>query len=143
MTTMRKVIKPEIVSHLEMVQRTIDRMAHVSFLLKGWTVTITVAGLGFALSSKNPWLALLTLFPVLVLAGLDAYYLRQERLFRSLFNKIRLSTRKDSVSPFCMDTGICKDAVEPCHKTLLRPTICWFYGTTGSVCVIVFMLTLF
>jgi len=52
-------------------------MAGNSFLLKGWSVTVT-SGL-FALSAKdnNPIFAFVAFFPSLVFWGLDAYYLRQ------------------------------------------------------------------
>lgn len=75
--------------HLEMIQNIINRMAKNSFLLKGWTVTL-VAGI-FALSCKeaDKVYFLVTYIPVFVFWGLDSYYLLQERLYRSLYDKIR------------------------------------------------------
>ena len=75
--------------HLEMIQNIINRMANNSFLLKGWSVTL-VAGI-FALSNKeaDKIYFLVAYIPVLVFWGLDSYYLFQERLYRSLFDKIR------------------------------------------------------
>lgn len=75
--------------HLEMIQGIINRMASNSFALKGWSVTL-VAGI-FALSSKdaNEIYFLIAYIPIIVFWFLDAYYLLQERLFRSLYGKVR------------------------------------------------------
>ena len=75
--------------HLEMIQGIINRMASNSFALKGWSVTL-VAGI-FALSSKdaNEIYFLIAYIPIVTFWFLDAYYLLQERLFRTLYGKIR------------------------------------------------------
>lgn len=75
--------------YLDLVQGVINRMASNSFALKGWAVTL-VAGI-FALASKesDKCYFLIAYIPIIVFWGLDAYYLWQERLYRSLYNKIR------------------------------------------------------
>jgi len=45
----------------------------------------------------------LSILPALAFWGLDAYYLRQERLFRELYNSIRKAKRKD-IDPYSFDT---------------------------------------
>ena len=117
----------ETVEHLKLIQGVINRMAQVSFILKGWTVTIAVGGLGFAVGTSNSWLGLLTLFPTLVFWGLDAYYLRQERLFRCLYKKVCLDSDGAKIPFFLMDTAICENDVGSWFKTLWRPTVRWFY----------------
>lgn len=83
------------IKHLDMIQGIINRMASNSFMLKGWTVTLT-AGV-FALASKDAdecyfWIAYI---PILIFWGLDSYYLQQERLYRSLYEKVRKIEEKD------------------------------------------------
>lgn len=97
--TMKKKIK-----HLEMIQLIINRMATNSFMLKGWSVTL-VAGI-FALSSKdaNKMYFLVAYIPIVVFWCLDAYYLLQERLFRSLYNKMRKLSEKEI--DFSMDISL-------------------------------------
>jgi hypothetical protein len=75
--------------HLEMIQGIINRMASNSFALKGWAVTL-VAGI-FALASKDAdkKYFLVAYIPVIVFWFLDSYYLLQERLFRSLYGRVR------------------------------------------------------
>ena len=75
--------------HLEMIQGIINRMASNSFALKGWAVTL-VAGI-FALASKDSdkIYFLIAYVPIVVFWFLDSYYLLQEKLFRSLYGKVR------------------------------------------------------
>ena len=75
--------------HLEMIQGVINRMAHTSFLLKGWSVVLVSAMFAVSAHNARPNFALLAYFPALIFWGLDAYYLMQERLFRDLYDRIR------------------------------------------------------
>src|SRR5512138_2844291 len=77
--------------HLEFIQNIINRMSNNSFLLKGWNVTVSSAILALIISNPNPLFAVVALFSSLSFWGLDAYYLRQERLFRSLYDALRAS----------------------------------------------------
>lgn len=87
-------MEPEerLAKHLEFIQNAIGRMAGNSFLLKGWSVTL-VAGLFALAAGGGKWVyAALGLLPSLSFWGLDAYYLRQERLFRKLYDAVRRGT---------------------------------------------------
>jgi len=88
------------VKHLEMVQAVISRLGTDSFLVKGWAVTLSGAFLGFGISGKEWGLALAGILPALVFWGLDAYYLRAERLFRALHDAVR--TGQPAIEPFFM-----------------------------------------
>src|ERR1035441_7737570 len=71
--------------HLDLVQGVVNRLVGNSFSVKTWAVgLITILG---ALTAKDgdPRMAIALLFPALCFWGLDAYYLRQERLFRELY----------------------------------------------------------
>ena len=74
--------------HLEMIQAIITRMASNSFKLKGWAVTL-VSGI-YALASKDvdKMYFLVAFIPIVVFWGLDSFYLLQERLYRTLYNKV-------------------------------------------------------
>ena len=75
--------------HLEMIQNAINRLANNSFSLKSWTVIFITAVLGFAIKESDSNYIPLLLFPIFAFWGLDGYYLRQEKLFRALYNKVR------------------------------------------------------
>jgi len=102
-------------THLELLQHVISRMASNSFALKGWSVTVTAALLGLAAKDSNPRFAIIALYPALAFWGLDAYYLRQERRFRALYDAVRTNT---SVEPFAMDPDGFDSKVETWGCTL-------------------------
>lgn len=76
-------------AHLGFIQDTIARMANNSFLLKGWTVSVTAGILAFVATGPNPLFAWIGLFPTTAFWLLDAYYLKQERLYRKLYDDVR------------------------------------------------------
>ena len=78
------------VKHLEMVQAVVARMANQGATLKNYCVTLTTAVCGFAITLGRPLVALLAILPVTICALLDAQYLRLERRFRGLFDRVRL-----------------------------------------------------
>ena len=95
------------IKHLEMIMTVIDRMGIYSFLLKGWSVTLVV-GI-FALTSKDvPKVYIsLTFFPAILFWVLDAFYLWQERMFRSLYEYVR--KRNEDKIDFSMDVSKVSD----------------------------------
>ena len=89
--------------HLEFIQAVITRLANDSFLMKGWALTVAGAFYGFAVKGTSWQVAAIGLMPVLVFWGLDAYFLRQERLFRGLYDQVR--QRNPAVEPFSMNAA--------------------------------------
>ena len=111
--------------HLELIQGIINRMASNSFMLKGWSVVLVSALLVLvSRQGGNKW-ALVGLFPTLVFWGLDAYFLRQERLYRALYDHVR-ALPPDQID-FSMDTRIFTGPKLRWHSSLLSITLCWFY----------------
>ena len=88
--------------HLQIIQGVIGRMASNSFALKGWSVTVSAALLGLAAKDAETSFAVLAIYPALSFWALDAYYLRQERLYRRLFAAV---ARKAAETAFSMDTS--------------------------------------
>ena len=81
----------KVLEHLKLTQTVINRLGNNSFLVKGWSMTIVVAAMVLIakhdIEDANFVLALI--LPVLGFWILDGYFLRQERLFRQLYNEIR------------------------------------------------------
>ena len=72
--------------HLDQIQAIVSRLAGNQFLVKGWALTVAAAVLGYAATHEGQWfVALLGIAVTLAFAGVDAYFLRQERLFRLLW----------------------------------------------------------
>lgn len=127
--------------HLEMVQSVINRMANNSFMLKGWAVTL-VAGI-FALAGKDTdkLYFLVAYVPVIVFWGLDAYYLLQERLYRSLYDKVR-QTEKDNIDFSLKATTEEFGGNKNCYcSCLLSTTELWFYLPLALVCTGIIIVT--
>lgn len=74
--------------HMDYVQAVITRLATNSFLLKGWSLTLGSALLGFAIGRQQWGLALTAALPILAFWLLDTYYLRQERAFRAMYDDV-------------------------------------------------------
>ncbi len=76
--------------HLEFIQNTITRMAHNSFLLKGWAITLVAAIFGLSQDGINLKIMLIATFLTLMFWALDAYFLNQERIFRGRYDEVRV-----------------------------------------------------
>jgi hypothetical protein len=125
--------------HLEFIQLVITRMNVNSFLVKGWNITI-VAAL-FALSAKDTdrGFIILSFFPTLIFWGLDTYYLRQERLFRHLYDKIR-KIKEENID-YDMNTNEFKENNNVKVLTVFKSiTISFFYL---SILIIIVIMILF
>jgi len=96
--------------HLEFIQNTINRMASNSFILKGWSVTLVTGIIALSLTTSTTRFIYLAFIPTLAFWGLDAYYLRQEKLFRELYDYVRVKEIKN-IEPFSLNTLIVKDKV--------------------------------
>lgn len=124
------------IKHLEFIQSIVTRLATNSFLIKGWAITITAAI--FAFEAKNPsWpLALTTFLPIISFCLLDSYFLRQERLFRCLYNDVR---RKDTTTePFSMNIAPYQTSVRIWNVASSR-TIAAFYGPVFILAMLFFL----
>ncbi len=91
------------VKHLEMIQDIINRMARNSFMYKGWALTIFAALIIFftkdcIFSISGLIERVIAMVPIFGFWILDAYYLRQERLFRALYDSVRLGKNPDRFS---------------------------------------------
>ena len=143
--------EPNRIKHMEMVQTVVARLGGNGFLVKGWAITIAAGFSGFALSQDNGWLAAIALVSVLFFWSVDAYFLRSERLFRTLFNQLR--TTDESVEPFFMDATSeafvnrvragqtnSSSNVASWWASVVRPTLSIFYSAlviaTGLVIIV-------
>lgn len=126
--------------HLELIQNVINRLANNSFYLKGWTVIFVAAVLGFATKDSQPLYIGVALIPTLAFWGLDGYYLNQERLFRRLYDAVRVMDKEEI--DFAMSTTLFKQRGD-WRKSFFSLTLGVFYGAILSVVVVVILWQLF
>lgn len=127
--------------HLELVQGVINRMASNSFMLKGWAVTL-VAGI-FALAEKDTdkLYFLVAYVPIIIFWGLDAYYLLQERLYRSLYDKVR-QTDENKIDFSLKATAQEFNSERNCYGScIFSRTELWFYLPLAIVCTGIIIIT--
>ncbi len=112
------------VSHLNMIQGVINRLADNSFNIKGWSVAVLSALLGLAVNNNQPsGSAAVALIPAVAFWVLDAYYLMLERRYRKLFSTVvqeagtPVADRR--IAPFNLDSSLVKDEVENLIQTVL------------------------
>ena len=75
------------IRYLEAIQRIIDRLSNISFILKGWAVSLVVGLMALAASGTNQRFVLIAYIPIAVFWFLDAYFLMMERQYRDLFRE--------------------------------------------------------
>ncbi len=94
----------EKTEHLAFIQQIISRMSANSFLIKSWSVTLVSALLVLLIEKEvNKNYVFFALIPIIQFWFLDAYYLHQERLFRALYDKVRLLSPEEI--DFSMQVG--------------------------------------
>lgn len=109
--------------HLEFIQGAINRLATNSFRMKGWAVFLVAALLVLLAREGRIEFGYIGFVPVLIFWGLDGYFLWQERLFRDLYNHVRVLDEVDV--DFSMDRSPFK---RNWLSTTFSKTLIPFYG---------------
>lgn len=127
--------------HLEMIQGVINRMASNSFQLKEWTVVLVSALFALAAKDANGLYVYLAYFPTVVFWILDGYFLRQECLYRKLYDKVRKVSASEI--DFSMDVSSVVKQVDTWSDVTCSLTLSLFYGSllltvVAVTCVAVF-----
>lgn len=126
------------IKHLEFIQGVVNRMAANSFLIKGWCITLVSALFVLAAKDTNAKFLIIAYIPVSAFWILDGYYLYQERLFRGLYNQIRI--KEESSIDFSMDTKTFEGGRNTWINTIFSKTLCIFYITLILVMLIIMYL---
>jgi hypothetical protein len=132
--------EPERIKHLELLQAVVSRLANEAALIRGWALTVSALFFGFAARSLSWRIAAVGMLPVVAFWGLNAYYLRAERRYRSLYQKVR---RHDAnVEPFSMDAS--GEKVDSTWDVALSPTLRTFFGVifvVGAILIVAGILS--
>ena len=114
------------IAHMTMIQGIVTRLEANCFTLKALAMTLATAVLAFSGSVDNPnWsYPLAGCLPVAVFWIMDATYLRMGRLFRHLFNAVRVGDVDDL---FSMDTSPYGQQEQSVWRIAVSWSVCWFY----------------
>ena len=117
--------------HLELIQGVVNRLAADSFRIKGWAVVLVGALLVLVVREDRAALAAIGFIPVALFWGLDAYFLWQERLFRALYDHVRLLP-PDEID-FSMDASRVADGwTRTWQDALFSRTLLLFYAALAA-----------
>lgn len=118
--------KEAMFKEFEFIQEIIERQAENSFRIKGWTVTLVVVAIVFRTSDFQLFGAFI---PLIGFWGLDAYFLRQEKMYRRLYEWVRKNRPETEDRKFELDASRFKSDVDGIGKIMISPTMFWFYGS--------------
>jgi len=130
-------LKEYMLKEIDIIQDIIKQMAFNSFMIKGWTITLVVVSLLLKGTEKyQVWIAFI---PLLVFWFLDAYFLRQERMYRILYDWVINNRLKTEEYLLDMKTRRFENEVQSIPRIMFSITLGWFYG---SIAILVIIYTL-
>lgn len=117
---------------LDLIQSVISRMAHNSFLIKGWAMTLMSALIAFGkdlILAENAGVYYLVLMIGILIPfwWLDAYFLKQERAFRCLYKDAISDPKAESRTMFNLNPGEHMRNIKSVWLIMWRDAILWFY----------------
>lgn len=133
---------------LDLIQAVISRLAQNSFYIKGWSITLVsiVLTLGkddLLSGTRLPWLVGLVLVVWVAFWYLDAYFLRQERLFRKLYEQVVAHPDDPARPRYALNAGPFVKKVDTDWQTMFSLTLRVFYGVPAGLLLAVLLYHLF
>jgi hypothetical protein len=132
-TVLRHYLEKEI----DIIQGIINRLAHDSFLVKGWAITLIVVTLLLQGSEEK---VIVAFVPLIAFWILDSYYLQQERLYRELYKWVISKRLNTDEHLFDMNATRFKDKVHSIPQVMASITLLTFYG---SIALLLLLLILY
>ena len=136
--------RAEMISYLQIIGNTIDRMGSNSAILKGFAATV-LAGISALASITDVSVIILavTLLPVLLFGYLDVKYFQIEKKYRILYEQVRLGQKSID---FSMKINFTKIELKEGKATLCNAIGSWsiwpFYGLLVIIGMILVCLKL-
>ncbi len=117
---------------ISLIQEIVKRLAGNSFMIKGWSLSINA--IIFALLREKVFeinvllFLVIFMFPIISFWYLDGYFLRQERMYRKLYNWV-VKNRYEGNNELPLDLNATRFAknVPNIFRTMLSNTLLFFY----------------
>lgn len=113
------------IAHLGFIQGVINRMGSNSFAAKGWCVVIIAALIALVSSKTTGGFIGFSLVTIILFWGLDAYFVRQERMYRDLYKSVVANDA--SIPEFSMETEEKFGTNTSLVKAMRSETLLYFY----------------
>jgi hypothetical protein len=117
-----------LIEEVKVIQDIIKRMAGNSFSVKTWTITLVLVVLVFRVKEAGNTNILIAYFPLFCFWFLDAYYLRQERLFRKVHDWITKYRLDNDDNVFNVNPMRFSKNVQHIVRIMVSISILPFYG---------------
>ena len=130
-----KVNHDDKITHLQLIQGVIDRMATSAAIYKGFAATIVTGIAAISFTDVRSRVLLVAFL------AMDTYYLQLEKKYRILYEKVRTEAiiPDFALNPYCTDDELKKN-----HATvwdcLRSPSIRMFYGPIIVLAAVVLVL---
>lgn len=134
-----EALSAERIKHLEFIQAIVTRLSANSFIIKGWTITASSVFYAYVATHLDWRVAATALLPVLSFWYLDSYFLRQERLFRCLYDDVRKAEIR--TEPFSMNISMYRKG-RSTFKVAFSRTIWPFYSIIFGIGLSLFIASL-
>ena len=126
-----------LIEEVKVIQEIIKRMAGNSFNLKTWTVALIVVAILFRGDGKYSYAAYIPLFAFWYL---DAFYLRQERLFRKVHDWVLEHRPKNDDQLFNLNPARFDSEVASVPKIMFTISTLPFYGAVFCLLTIAIIM---
>lgn len=126
----------EKIAHLSFIQGVINRMGSNSFMIKGWCIALVAAIFALSADKANSSFAYLALFPLVIFWGLDSFFLRQEKMYRKLYEDVANENVKSD--NFTMNASAYSKDIGCYLEVAFSKTLLPFYGAM-IVMILIFM----
>ena len=145
--TIDKMDKETLHKEIDLIQGIINRMAHNSFLLKGWTITIIVAVLALTkntlVTNDLTYFSIILLIPLIVFWYLDAFFLHKERCYIKLYDWVIENRSKTKEFQYNLNYKRFEKDVDSILKIMRSDTLLTFYGITALILLGITVYNLF
>ena len=135
--TINKMDNETLHKEIDLIQGIINRMAHNSFLLKGWTITIIVAVLALTkdtlVTNDITYFSIILLIPLIVFWYLDAFFLHKERCYIKLYDWVIENRPKTKDLQYNLNYKRFEKKVDSVGKIMFSTTLKTFYGITSLI----------
>ena len=118
------------IEHIKIIQGVIERLGRNSFAMKAGALT-AFAGLVTVSIAINHWLvSLVGIVPIVLLWSLDAFWIRYERLYRLLYDEVRVGEAPNfgSEQYMSMDTAHLDSQTGGIMRVMFNRTLPLFYA---------------
>lgn len=128
----------DIHKEIDLIQACIKRMSRNSFWLKGWCITLLVAMMNLCYKDADALIVFLGfIMPICIFWGLDAFFLRTEKMYRKMYEWVLQERRKNNEEYlFDLNPSRFKNDVPSYMNVVFSKTLFPIYG-------IPFLITLF